>query len=68
MGERTEGHNSQRSTQWYYLIDGAESTPMGDPVPVMDNEAVGYLDPVSQSFKQTVVDLVEAMATAEGRQ
>ncbi|WP_268748009.1 hypothetical protein [Microbacterium sp. SA39] len=41
---------------------------MGDPVPVMDNEAVGYLDPVSQSFKQTVVDLVEAMATAEGRQ
>lgn len=66
-GERTEGHNSQASTEWYYLIDGIGSSPTGDPVLVMDDEAVGYLDPRSQSFKQTVMDLVEALDLEDGR-
>ena len=68
-GERTEGHNSQRSTEWYYLVDGWQSqrTGSGAPTltPMMDDEAVGYLDPVSQSFKQTVVDLVDAAMAEE---
>jgi len=64
-GERTEGHNAQRSTEWYYRVDGFESSPTGDPIPIMDDESVGYLDPVSQSFKQTVVDLVDAAAVPE---
>ncbi|MFJ2367748.1 alpha/beta hydrolase [Microbacterium sp. NPDC087665] len=66
-GERTEGHNSQASTEWYYLIDGFEVTPTGDAIPVMDDEAVGYLDPRSQSFKQTVMDLAAALDLNGGR-
>jgi hypothetical protein len=66
-GERTEGHNSQASTEWYYLIDGVESSPTGDPVLVMDDESVGYLDPRSQSFKQTVMDLADALDLEGGR-
>ncbi|MGV2982177.1 alpha/beta hydrolase [Microbacterium sp. AGC85] len=68
-GERTEGHNSQRSTEWIYRVDGWQSQPsgFGSPrlTPVMDDEAVGYLDPVSQSFKQTVIDLVDAAMAGE---
>ncbi|MDQ0644678.1 alpha/beta hydrolase [Microbacterium murale] len=67
-GERTEGHNSQRSTEWYYRFDGFEPSLTGDPVPVMDDEAVGYLDPMSQSFKQTIIDLVDAAAAQEAVQ
>ena len=31
-----------------------------------DDEAVGYLDPRSQSFKQTIVDLAESIVAADG--
>lgn len=59
-GERVEGHNSQRSTEWYYLFDGWTMDPTGNPVPVMDDESIGYLDPRSQSFKEFVMDLTAA--------
>ena len=68
-GERTEGHNSQASTEWYYLFDGFDSlaSPQGSVlVPVVDDEAVGYLDPASQSFKQSVMGLVAAIESMEG--
>jgi hypothetical protein len=59
-GERVEGHNSQRSTEWYYLFDGWTMDPTGNPVPIMDDESIGYLDPRSQSFKEFVMDLTAA--------
>lgn len=62
-GERVEGHNSQASTEWMYRIDGLEviPTPEGGAVTlVWDDEAVGYLDPRSQAYKQSVVDLAQA--------
>lgn len=71
-GERTEGHNSQASTEWYYLIDGWQPVPSGAGYPsysvIVDDEAVGYLDPRSQSFKQTVMDLVAALKSGEAPQ
>lgn len=71
-GERTEGHNSQASTEWYYLIDGWQPVPSGAGYPsysvIVDDEAVGYLDPRSQSFKQTVMDLVAALESREASQ
>ena len=63
-GERVEGHNSQRSTEWYYLIDGWESDLWGNLVPIMDDESIGYLDPRSQSYKEFVVDLKAAAEAA----
>jgi hypothetical protein len=71
LGLRVEGHNSQASTEWYYRVEGVEAVPMYPlpaPLvfPVLDDEAVGYLDPRSQSFKQTVMDLVESILLAEG--
>lgn len=64
-GERTEGHNSQASTEWYYLVEDLQGTPTSTGVPTytftMDDESVGYLDPRSQSFKQTVMDLLHAL-------
>ncbi|WP_404442028.1 alpha/beta hydrolase [Microbacterium marinum] len=63
FGERVEGHNSQGSTEWVYRIDGLEvvPTPEGGAVTlVWDDEAVGYLDPRSQAYKQSVVDLANA--------
>lgn len=68
-GERTEGHNSQASTEWYYLIDGWQPVPSSTGFPaygvILDDEAVGYLDPRSQSFKQTVMDLVAALESGD---
>lgn len=59
-GDRTEGHNSQESTEWYYLFDGFETGIDGSVVPIWDDASTGYLDPSSQSFKQTVLDLAHA--------
>lgn len=64
-GERTEGHNSQRSSEWYYLFEGFETGIDGSPVPVWDDASTGYLDPSAQSFKQTVLDLARAAERAE---
>ncbi|UPL14511.1 alpha/beta hydrolase [Microbacterium galbinum] len=69
-GERVEGHNSQASTEWFYLLDGFKTQQTGGMspsfIPQWDDEAVGYLDPRSQSFKQTVVDLVDSIVLSEG--
>lgn len=54
-GERTEGHNSQRSTEKIYLLDFTRVNRFEIGV---DDEAVGYLDPASQSYKQSIVDHV----------
>lgn len=54
-GERTEGHNSQRSTEKIYLLDFTRLNRLEIGV---DDEAVGYLDPASQSYKQSIVDHV----------
>lgn len=71
VGLRTEGHNSQASTEWFYTIEGIGlvDTPKG-PVPsiLYDDEAVGYLDPRAQAFRQMVVDLARAAdSTTEPR-
>lgn len=69
-GEKVEGHNSQASTEWFYLLDGFKTQQTGGMspsfIPQWDDEAVGYLDPRSQSFKQTVVDLVDSIVLSEG--
>ncbi|MBQ3358770.1 MAG: hypothetical protein IJG47_07710 [Microbacterium sp.] len=68
-GERTEGHNSQASAEWFYRIDGwvplPVAAPYALPIPVMDDVAVGYLDPDAQSYKQAIVDHVRAILDRE---
>lgn len=69
-GMRVEGHNSQASKEAIYLLDGFETQQTGGMapsfIPQWDDEAVGYLDPRSQSFKQTIVDLAESIVAADG--
>ncbi|MFK0402388.1 alpha/beta hydrolase [Microbacterium sp. NPDC090225] len=71
-GMRVEGHNSQASTEWYYRIDGVVVVPPSPIVPgpmllpLLDDEAIGYLDPRSESFKRTVVELADAIVLADG--
>ncbi|MFJ2371083.1 hypothetical protein [Microbacterium sp. NPDC087665] len=63
-GMRVEGHNSQASEEPIYLWEGLEAEPY--ILLKWDDEAVGYLDPRSQSFKQTIVDLAESVVAADG--
>lgn len=63
-GMRVEGHNSQASEEPIYLWEGLEAEPY--ILLKWDDEAVGYLDPRSQSFKQTIVDLAESIVAADG--
>lgn len=71
QGERTEGHNSQSSTEWLYTFEGLEYLPpppgaeTGGFIPVWDDDAVGYLDPRSQAYKQSIVDLTLALLQRE---
>lgn len=61
-GERTEGHNSQRSDEWYYRYEGTRTDHIThEPSIVWDDEAVGYLDPASRSFRQTVQELADSI-------
>jgi hypothetical protein len=63
-GMRVEGHSSQASRDPLYLVDGLKKdSHIGIQ---WDDEAVGYLDPRSQSFKQTIVDLAESIVAADG--
>ncbi len=71
-GMRVEGHNPQVSTEWYYRIDGVVVVPFS-PIPpgplilpLLDDEAIGYLDRRSESFKRTVVELADAIVSADG--
>ncbi|MFS0853445.1 alpha/beta hydrolase [Microbacterium sp. 179-I 3D4 NHS] len=66
-GERTEGHNSQRSEELIYLLETEREVAPGVTLPIYhwDEEAVGYLDPVSQSYKQAIVDHVKAILAGE---
>ncbi|MFK0403249.1 alpha/beta hydrolase [Microbacterium sp. NPDC090225] len=64
-GDRTDGHNSQRSNLPYYrahplqvLVD-----PIGALLSPWQAPAVGYLDPDSQSFRQSVVDIAHTAET-----
>lgn len=61
-GERTEGHNSQRSTEKIYLLDFTRLNRLEIGI---DDEAVGYLDPASQSYKQAIVDHVAAILAGQ---
>ena len=63
-GKPTEGHNAQNSSEMlFWGIDEWVSIPGGFPVPVYDTDSTGYLDPSSQSFKQTVIDLADGAET-----
>lgn len=62
-GERVDGHNSQRSELPYYRINPLQTmiSPLWSAVAPWDPAAVGYLDPASESFRQTVVEMADAI-------
>jgi hypothetical protein len=63
-GAATGGHNVQRSDLPFYRIDPAQLvlSPVGALLQPWDPPSVGYLDPASQSFRQSVMDIADGVA------
>lgn len=61
-GLATDGHNAQRSSLPYYRVNPGQLllSPVWAALHPWEAPAVGYLDPDSQSFKQSVVDIAHA--------
>lgn len=62
-GLATDGHNAQRSNLFYYRVNPGQLllSPLWSAVQPWEAPSVGYLDPESQSFKQSVVDIAHAV-------
>lgn len=65
-GAATDGHNSQRSDLPYYRMNPLQMfiDPGGALLNPWRPPAVGYLDPASQSFKQSVVGIADSVVTS----
>lgn len=61
-GLATDGHNAQRSDLPYYRVNPAQLalSPIWAVLQPSEAPAIGYLDPESQSFRQSVVDIARA--------
>lgn len=65
QGARTGGHGSHGGQAWYDPLLNMQAETLWDGSVMFslssDPEAAGYLDPRSQSYKQSVVDMVTAL-------
>ena len=67
-GERVQGHNAQHSTAFLDMYKGFDRVPsQTDPHSYLmfTESSVGYLDPLSESYKHTVVGLADSLVGPE---
>jgi hypothetical protein len=65
-GEQVGGHNTRLSDSWLYRIEAVEPIRGRYAIPsiTLGDDSVGYLDPNSRSFRQTVIDLADELISS----